>query len=94
MSHLNPVLEGTTVQLNCSATLRGDIMYSWMKDSGDLLSDLHFQLNPIQGYLRITMVTEDSSGMYVCTARNSKGTDTASAPYILEVRPVESKEFN
>ena len=68
-------------------------MYSWMKDSGDLPSDSQFQLNPTQGYLRITMVAEDSAGMYVCTARNSEGTETASAPYTLQIQPIERKEL-
>ena len=90
---MNPVLEGTTIQLNCSATLRGDITYTWTKDSGNLPSDPQFQPNPTQGYLRITMVTEDSAGMYVCTARNSEGSVTSSAPYTLQIRPVERKEF-
>ena len=90
---MNPVLEGTTIQLHCSATLRGDIMYRWMKDSGDLPSDLQFQLNPTQEYLRIIMVTEDNAGMYVCTARNSEGTETASAPYTLQIQPTERKEL-
>ena len=68
-------------------------MYSWMKDSSALSSDPQFQLNPTQGYLRITMVAEDSAGMYVCTARNSEGTETASAPYTLLIQPIERKEL-
>ena len=39
------------------------------------------------------MVMEDSEGMYVCTARNSEGTETASAPYTLQIQPIERKEL-
>ena len=69
-------------------------MYRWMKDFVDLQSNSQFQLNPTQGYLRITMVTEDSEGIYVCTARNNEGTEIASVPYALQIQPIERKEIN
>ena len=77
--------------LNCSATLRGTIIYSWMKDDADLPRDTMFEENPTLGYLRITMVTPNSEGRYVCTAVNGDGTDTSSAPYVIEVLPTEGK---
>ena len=39
------------------------------------------------------MVTEDSAGMYVCIARNSEGIETESAPYTLQIQPIERKEL-
>ena len=39
------------------------------------------------------MVTEESAGMYVCTARISEETDTPSAPYSLVIQPIERKEL-
>ena len=92
-SHTNPVLVGTTVLLNCSATLRGTITYSWTKDNGVLPTDQQLETNPTQGYLRIPMVTEDSAGDYVCTASISEDTKTLSAPYSLVIQPIERKEL-
>jgi hypothetical protein len=92
VSHMDPIDAGTDIQLNCSATLRPPITYSWMFDSASLPSDSRFQENPSQGYLRISMVTPDIGGVYVCTVRNADGTVTSSDPaYTLTVREVERK---
>ena len=90
-NHMEPVREGLNIQLSCSATLRGDITYSWTKDNAPLPSDTRFDENPTQGYLRITMVTVESEGVYVCTARNAENTMTSSAPYTLQVQRVQRK---
>lgn len=90
-SHTEPVQEGLSIQLNCFATLRGVITYSWTKDSAALPSDTRFVENSTQGYLRITMVTVESEGVYVCTARNNENTVTSSAPYTLQVQQVRRK---
>ena len=89
-SHESPVLEGTTIILNCTATLRGDIVYTFTKDGIDVstLSNTMFDVNPT--YLRIIMVTQSSEGRYGCRAVNGDGTSTMSEiVYELQVRPTE-----
>jgi hypothetical protein len=91
VSHMDPIDAWTDIQLNCSATLRPPITYSWTLDNANLPSDSRFQETPSQGYLRIAMVTPDLGGMYMCTARNADDTVTSSVPYTLAVRVVERK---
>ena len=86
-SHENPVQEGTTVILNCTATITNPT-YTWTKDDAALPAGNMFEVNPT--YLRIVMATSDSSGRYMCRASNVNN-DVLSEPYELEILPTPRK---
>lgn len=64
------VLEGSTVNLVCEATVGSSpINYTWIGPNGTIVSD--------SATIPITLFTREDYGNYTCTARNAFGGDTA-----------------
>ncbi|XP_063073732.1 neuronal cell adhesion molecule a [Engraulis encrasicolus] len=81
------VLRGETLKLECFAEGLPTPEVSWSRDGGELAPGRHLLLN-YQKTLQISDVTEGDAGVYICSARNTRGfrkhlitVDVKAAPY-------------
>ncbi|XP_013171679.1 PREDICTED: hemicentin-1 [Papilio xuthus] len=88
------VVGDLVMNLPCLATGSPQPMITWAKDGVEISSGTEWYNINKDGTLVINNVTETSQGRYVCTARNSKGTDTDYFEVVVRPYPDPTEKRN